>query len=48
MSSSANEADNDQILSKVCQEIDQDDRFLNKAQAYYDRASEFLESANFR
>ncbi len=48
MSSSANEADSDQILFKICQEINEDDRFLNKAQAYFDRAGEFLESGNFR
>jgi hypothetical protein len=46
--SSSGEDDNDQILSKVIREIDQDDGSLNKAQAYYDRANQFLEAANYR
>ena len=46
--SSTCDDDNDEILAKVLREIDQDDRILNKAQAYHDRANEFTDSSNFR
>ena len=46
--SSLEDEDSDEILSRVCHEIDQDDRLLNKAQAYHDRANELLDAASFR
>lgn len=48
MASNEEKEDNDVLLSKAVREIEQDDGFTNKGQALFERANDFLETANYR